>query len=86
MPATVKVDKDGIITLTGVDYRTLSSILISASLYRHENPFVPDPEEGPDASFIKRNNADAKQWHADQKTAIDEIDKALRGAIWKGPE
>ncbi len=89
MSLRVKLHKDGQVTISGIPYRDIKSILTSASLHHYDNPYNPMPEVGELASIIAENNAENQAWHDNQHKLINyllkELDDAVRGEYKKAP-
>lgn len=80
----IKMNPDGRVTLSGLMYNDLRSILRAASLYRYDHPFQPDAEESNNQEWqevIAENNRVEKAWHAKQRILIDSAADALMGCI-----
>lgn len=77
----ITLHRDGGVTLSGLRYDDLRSILTAARLYRYDHEFRPEPEEGPHSEIIARNNRDAATWHRRMEYLIDAASRALSEAI-----
>lgn len=78
----VEVDqKTGAVTLTGLDYQHLRSLVNAASLHRYNDPVVVSPLDGTMDDVTHDNNKQTVLWHMTERLVIDVLQTKLAHAI-----
>jgi hypothetical protein len=74
--------KNGHVTLSGINYRDLFSLLTIASLYAYDDkPEYDNPDESIMPSIVRRNNAETEMYHRERRLLLDYLSKLESQAI-----
>lgn len=84
MSLRVKLHEDGKVTLSGIDYRDLRSILTAASLHRYDNPFSPDPSDSEESNTYNKNWLEGQ--HKLIQWMLKLLDNSIRGQRKEAPK
>lgn len=79
---SVEMDRDGKVTISGVDHSILNSILTAAYLYRTDNDKFPKHiKEGDLEELSKRNARHDQNWSFIQKDVINKLLEKMSFAV-----
>lgn len=77
----VKLHENGNVTVSGIPYDRLRSILTEAILYRYEHKVVPEDETADQYGGVARNNKHALDWERQMFWYLRSLTSSLDAAI-----
>ena len=77
----ITLDKDGVATLSGIDYRALRAIINAASLHLYDSKPKTESVVGDNLGSTHKSNVEKFKWHIDMHHLVDVVDANLKHAI-----